>query len=87
MPPRAVEVDWQLAEDERFTRGLRQGRVNAPPAVDGRRGFLSCVADPGELRVAFRAVDFVGRRDAPVRRVAEFRTDGSGLTSENASSK
>ncbi|MEV4475770.1 alkaline phosphatase D family protein [Nonomuraea sp. NPDC049504] len=54
---------------------------------DGRRGYLSCVADPGELRVAFRAVDFVDRRDAPVRTVAEFRTDGSGLTSENASSK
>ncbi|MEV0995465.1 alkaline phosphatase D family protein [Nonomuraea sp. NPDC050202] len=54
---------------------------------DERRGYLSCTAGPEELRVAFRAVDFVDRQGAPVRTVGEFVTKGSGLTSENTSSK
>ncbi|MFI7706266.1 alkaline phosphatase D family protein [Nonomuraea sp. NPDC049480] len=54
---------------------------------DDRRGYMSCVASPEELRVAFRAVDFVDRKGSPVRTIAEFLTEGSGLTSENASSK
>ncbi|MGW0809420.1 alkaline phosphatase D family protein [Nonomuraea sp. NPDC002799] len=54
---------------------------------DGNRGYLSCAADLDELRVAFRAVDFVDKRGAAVRTVAEFVTDGSGLTSENTPSK
>ncbi|MGP3920179.1 alkaline phosphatase D family protein [Nonomuraea sp. 10N515B] len=54
---------------------------------DDRRGYLSCVAGPDELRVAVRAVDFVDRRGAPIRTVAEFLTKGDGLTSENTPSK
>ncbi|AQZ65874.1 Phosphodiesterase/alkaline phosphatase D [[Actinomadura] parvosata subsp. kistnae] len=54
---------------------------------DDRRGYLSCTASLEELRVAFRGVDFVDRAGAPVRTVGEFVTKGSGLTSENASSK
>jgi alkaline phosphatase D len=54
---------------------------------DGHRGYLSCSAGSAALRVAYRAVDFVDKKGAPVRTVAEFVTDGSGLTLENASSK
>jgi alkaline phosphatase D len=54
---------------------------------DGRRGYLSCTAGMGEMRVAYKAVDFVDRAGAPVQTVAEFVTKGSGLTLENASSK
>lgn len=39
---------------------------------DGRRGYLSGVAAPQELRVAYRGVDYVDRRGAPVVTVAEF---------------
>ncbi|SEF60023.1 alkaline phosphatase D [Nonomuraea solani] len=54
---------------------------------DDRRGYLSCTASAEELRVAFRAVGFVHKAGAPVQTVAEFVTEGSGLTSENTSSK
>ncbi|MBF8192505.1 alkaline phosphatase D family protein [Nonomuraea sp. K274] len=54
---------------------------------DDRRGYLSGVMSPEELRVAYRAVDFVDEEGSPVRTVAEFVTMGSGLTSENTSSK
>ncbi|NRQ34828.1 alkaline phosphatase [Nonomuraea sp. NN258] len=54
---------------------------------DGRRGYLSCTAGPTDLRVAYRAVDFVDVPGAPLRTAAEFVTEGSGLTFENASSK
>ncbi|WP_336211274.1 alkaline phosphatase D family protein [Nonomuraea sp. LPB2021202275-12-8] len=54
---------------------------------DGRRGYLSGVAGPEEFRIAFRAVDFVDRKGAPVGTAAEFVMDGNGLTFGNASSK
>ncbi|MEV0384192.1 alkaline phosphatase D family protein [Nonomuraea sp. NPDC050643] len=54
---------------------------------DPRRGYLSCTASAEELRVAFRAVDFVDRRGAPLLTVGELVTKGSGLTLENTSSK
>ncbi|WP_223190073.1 alkaline phosphatase D family protein [Nonomuraea terrae] len=54
---------------------------------DGHRGYLSGTAGSNELRVAFRAIDHVDRPGAPVTTVAEFRTGGDGLTSENAPSK
>ncbi|WP_049564620.1 alkaline phosphatase D family protein [Nonomuraea sp. SBT364] len=54
---------------------------------DGRRGYLSGTAGPAELRVAFRAVDFADRPDAPIRTVTEFVGEPNRLTFENASSK
>ncbi|MFG1943454.1 alkaline phosphatase D family protein [Nonomuraea sp. NPDC048826] len=54
---------------------------------DGRRGYLSCVASPDELRVAYRGVDYVDRRGAPRVPVAEFVIPGDGVTFGNASSK
>ncbi|MEV0620391.1 alkaline phosphatase D family protein [Nonomuraea sp. NPDC050404] len=54
---------------------------------DDNRGYLSCSAGPEELRVAFRAVEFVDKKGAAVRTVAEFITKGNGLTSENTPSK
>ncbi|MFD1938915.1 MULTISPECIES: alkaline phosphatase D family protein [Nonomuraea] len=46
---------------------------------DAHRGYLSGAVSQAEFRVAFKGVDFVDRKDAPVRTLAEFVTEGRGI--------
>ncbi|MEU4544231.1 alkaline phosphatase D family protein [Nonomuraea dietziae] len=46
---------------------------------DAHRGYLSGTASATDFRVAFRGVDFVDRKGAPVRTLAEFVTEGRGI--------
>ncbi|MFI6326021.1 alkaline phosphatase D family protein [Nonomuraea sp. NPDC050556] len=46
---------------------------------DGHRGYLAGTASGTEFRVAYRGVDFVDRKNAPVRTIAEFATEGGGI--------
>jgi alkaline phosphatase D len=46
---------------------------------DAHRGYLSGTASATDFRVAFRGVDHVDRKGAPVRTLAEFVTEGRGI--------
>lgn len=46
---------------------------------DAHRGYLSGTASSTEFRIAYRGVDFVDRKNAPVRTIAEFVTEGGAI--------